>query len=137
MAVEQFQSRVLEARNELAASLVSQLTQIQTSQAEGTFSFSHHVGETPRDPRTLEHQFLVGMQIIGSYERQTWDSFTYSDGRLQSWRKQYWNNSDENPREIPETRKDIAPQEIPFNEFSDKELIAAGKAIESVSKPTS
>lgn len=133
MAVEHYREAVDTEKERLASALVAQLHQLQSTQREGEFRFDQYLGKQEKDLRTMK--FLAAFRQMASYYRPTWNYYTYKDGELSVVKRQVVNLGND-PENIPGSQKQISLNEIPFADFSENDLIRAGRAIESVSIPT-
>ncbi len=129
MTVEHFVSQIDEAKRELITSLNSQLHKLQSTQAPGQFSFTHYAGKEAKDLRLFRHLGVLRQGL--SYNRPTWQQYEYTNGLLETAKLQPVGTGDP-ANEVPGSRTKIEPNGILFENFSQKELVAAGQVIQSV-----
>ncbi len=113
-----------EALERLRSSVVQNLRRLHSEGVEGEFSFTQDLGLAKQD-----HQFLSFLfpDVI-----PTWNRYTYTDGVLKTERLQMrggWESASDRTR-IINSREGLSLEEIPFQKFSENDLIKAAHAIE-------
>lgn len=116
------------------------MKRLQEQRYDGTVQFTYCLGEIPlRNAKGtsfkdgglgLDKLLPSGVIDALSYWRPFWQDYVYNDGKISvSDRQGYWDG--DNRLKHPQTRE-VEVEEIPFMEFSPKELLEAAKQIEDV-----
>lgn len=136
--VQKYNDTIAQIKRELADFIICGLKQLQEQKYDGTIRFTYCLGDRPlRNGKGASFKDggigldkLLPSSIIEtmSYSRPFWQDYVYDDGKISvSGRQGYKNESNRLKR--PQT-KEAAVEEIPFTEFSPKELLEVAKQIE-------
>ncbi len=134
MSVEYSKSKEA-ALERLRATNVANLRKLQELGIEVEFSFLQSLGWTKED-KSMHPQFPVANQfsrLFLNLDIPTWNQFTYSNGVLKMERRQtyrLYDPYDDTPAykrtgKVIDSKEGISLEEIPFNKFSENDLIEA------------
>ncbi len=118
-----------EARARLASSCVQNLITLKKVGTHGEFSFEDFWGFTDKDPSTAIKLPILNQlsRIMAHSPVETWVTYTYDNGTLNA---ELFQRIGQEAKSI-QVNEDINPEEIPFNQFLDKDLENAARRIKS------
>jgi len=116
-----------EALGKLGSSCVSNLRRFQEDDIEAEFSFSDHWGDYKQDESTHPKFPILNLlsKLILNFDTLTWVTYTYKNGTLSA--ELFQNVKGAKSVQLHET---ISVEDIPFNTFSEDDLIKAAQRIE-------
>ena len=128
VVAESVRSHIEEAKREITGKIIQSIESLQASGQDFIVEFDQYLGHRPKDKRTVKH-FWEGLL---AYYKPTWRRYSVSSEGIQF--KLLQADDYKNPEIIPETGADIELSDIPFGEFSFKELETTAKKIDGANQ---